>query len=183
MPSFRIINDFAAPCLYHSDQNVWVFRASDSLGREHLRIVASDVFHHTERPARMDIDKLMLGLRGDEVAVFVDEVAGVDEDLRLRELQIARLPEVFAHLRLQFREFAPGFQRLAIKPERGNTGADVILIAVLRHQCELAGNDGHRRFLRNGVRVIGNASARGMVLCFKYILAQFFPGYLQERSL
>ena len=171
MPSFRIINDFAAPCLDHSDQDIRIFRAADSLGREHLRIVASDVFHHAERPARMDSDKLMLGLRGDEVAVFVDEVAGVDEDLRLRELQLARFPEVLAHLRLQFREFAPGFQRLAVKSERGDAGADVILIAVLRHQCELTGNDGHRRFLRDGVRVIGNAPARGMVLCFKYILA------------
>lgn len=181
--SLRIVNDFASPCLYHSDKDIRIFSSADTLGREHLGIVASDMLHDAKRAPRMDIDKFMLRLRGDEIAVFVDQVAGVDEDFRFGEFEFAGLPKIFAHLCLQFRKLAPSLHRLAVESEGGDTGADIVFIAVFRHQCELTCYDCHRCFLRDGIRVIGNASACRMMLCLKYILAQFLSGNLQEGRL
>ena len=99
----------------------------------------------------MDIDKLMLSLRSDEGAVFVDQVAGLDEDFRLGEFEFSGFPEVLSYLCLQLREFSPSFHGLAVEAERGDARADVVLVAVFRHQCELTCNDRHRGFLRNGI--------------------------------
>ncbi len=113
--------------------------------------MAADVLHHTERAAGVNIHELVFRLSRDEVAVLVDEVAGVHKEFRLAELQFAGLPKVLAHLCLQLRELPPSLHRLAVEAEGGDAGADVVLVAVLRHECELARDDRHHGLLRDGV--------------------------------
>ncbi len=183
MAALRIVHYLATPGLYHTDKHVRIFSAPHSLRREHLRIVAPDVLHHPQRASGVDVDELVLRLRRDEVAVLVDEVACVHEEFRLGELQAAGLPQVLADFRLQFRIFTPGLHRLAVEAEGGDAGADVVLVAVLRHQGELAGDDGHRSLLRDGVGMVGDAAAGGVMLSLEYVLAQPVSRYVQERSL
>ena len=139
--------------------------------------MAADVLHHPERAAGVNIHELVFRLGRDEVAVLVDEVAGVHEEFRLGELQTAGLPKVLAHLRLQFGELAPRLHRLAVEAEGGYAGADVVFIAVLRHKGELARDDCHHGLLRDRVRVVGDAAASRVMLCLEYVLAQFLPCY------
>ena len=105
------------------------------------------------------------------------------EEFRLAELQFAGLPKVLTHLRLQFRVLPPSLHRLAVEAERGDAGADVVLVAVLRHERELARDDRHHGLLRDGVRVVGDATTSGVMLSLEYILAQFLPCYPQESRL
>lgn len=138
------------------------------------------MLHHTERASGVNTHELVLRLGRDEVAVLVDEVAGMHKEFRLVELQFAGLPKVLAHLCLQLREPAPSLHRLAAEAEGGDAGADVVLVTVLHHEGELARDDSHHGLLWNGVRVVGDAAASGVMLRLEYVLAQFLPCYPQE---
>ena len=83
MATLRIIDDLSAPCLYHADKDIGILCSTDSFGREHLGIVAADVFYDLQRFARVDIDQFADGLGGYLVAILIDKVACMDKELRL----------------------------------------------------------------------------------------------------
>ena len=89
LTAFWIVDDFAAPCFYHSDQDVWIFRAAEALGREHLGIMTADVFHYFKRFSCLDIDEFIFCLLRNLVTEFIDDVAGVSEIFWFREFFFA----------------------------------------------------------------------------------------------
>ena len=54
---------------------------------------------------------------------------------------------------------------------------------MLGHKGELARDDGHHGLLWNGVAVVGNASASGVMLGLEYVLAKNVPRDVEEGSL
>ena len=182
MPSFRIIHDLATPGFYHADKHIWIFGTSDAFGREHLGIVASDMFHNPQRFSGFLVDEFVLAFGCNLHPVLVDEVAGMHQELWLCKFQFAGFPEVVGDLLLEFGIFPPCFQCLAVQAERRDAGAYVVLVAVFFHQCKLPGNYGHGSFLRNGVRVVGYAAAGGVMFGFKYIFAKLVPCDVKESG-
>ena len=155
-----------APGFGHAAEHAGVFGAAHALVGEHLRIVAADVLHDAERLARSAVHQLEAGALGDLAAQLVHQVAGVRDVFGGLEFSAAGLPEVLADLRLQLGELPPGLQDLGVVAEGGDAGGHEVLVARLGHQRELARHDGHRRLLRDGVAMIGDARAGGVVLGF-----------------
>lgn len=145
--------------------------------------MATNVLHDLKRLSSVDIDQLPDRLSGDLVPVFIDEIAGMYQELRLGEFQLAGLPKVLTDLGFQLRVLPPGFHRLAIESKRSDARTDIVLITILRHQGELAGDDSHDRLLRDRVTVIGYTSAGGVVFSLEYVLAQLIPCDVQESRL
>ena len=178
-----VVDHLAAPGLDHADQDMRILGATEALRRKHLRIMAPDVLDHLQGLARLDVDQRELHLLGDVESELIDEVAGMGEILRLGELLLARVPEVLADLGLQLGILMPGLQRLGVASKRGDAGADVVLVAALVHQRELARDDGHGRLLRYRVAVIGDAATGGMVGVLVEILAQLVSRDVKKRHL
>jgi hypothetical protein len=148
--------------------------------REHLRVVAADVLDDPEWFAGLLVDKVELGFFGDFVTPLVHQIAGMGDIFRLLEFLSAGFPEHLADLGLELGEFAPCFKYFRVVTERGDAGRNDILVAAFCHYCELAGDDGHCGFLRDGVAVVGDAATGGVVLVVADIASQQFASYLQE---
>ena len=100
--------------------------------------------------------------------------------LGLLEFAAAGFPQVFADFRFQLRELPPGLEDLAVVAEGGDAGGYNVVVARLGHQGELARHDGHGRLLRDGVAVIGDAGAGGVVLGFEDVTPEQVPADGEE---
>ena len=107
LATFWIIDDFTAPCFHHADQDVRIFCAAETFGREHLGIVTTNMFNHFERFSSLDVHEFVFCLLGDFVSEFIDNVAGMSEIFWFYEFFSARIPEVLTNLRFQFRKLVP----------------------------------------------------------------------------
>ena len=92
MAAFRVIDDLAAPGFDHAAEHAGVFGAADALVREHLGIVAADVFDDAQRFARGACHEVVFRTLGNLAAQLVHQVAGVGHILGLLELAVAGFP-------------------------------------------------------------------------------------------
>ena len=150
---------------------------------EHLGIMAAYVLHHPERFSAFLVDKPVFGTGGDLLAELVYKIACVRDIFGFFELSAAGLPKFLANAGLQLGKLAPGFQDFRIVSEGGDAGGHKILVTGLGHKRELARHYGHGCFLRNGIGMVGDSSAGGMVGGFIDVLAQHISAYLQEVML
>ena len=145
--------------------------------------MAADVLHDAQGFARRTGNQVVFGALGDLAAQLEDDVAGMGDIFRLFEFAAAGFPEMLADAGLQFGEFPPGLQDLAVVAEGGDAAGDQVFVACFGHQGELAGDDGHGRLLRNGVAVIGDAAAGGVVRRLVEVLAEQVPDDFDEMRL
>ncbi len=142
--------------------------------------MAADVFHNAQGLACGARYQVVFRPLGNLAAQLVHQVAGVRNVFGFVELAPAGLPEVLADFRFQLRELPPGLQDLGVVAEGGDAGGHEVVVAGLGHQCELARHDGHGRLLRDGVAVIGDAGAGGVVLGFIDVAAEQVAADLEE---
>ena len=104
---FGVIYNFTAPGFNHSGKHIRVFSPSNTFAWEHLAVVASNMFNHSERFSGMSVYELVFGLSGYLIAVFVNDVAGVGQIFGFGKLHTAGFPEFFPYAGFKLWKFVP----------------------------------------------------------------------------
>lgn len=171
--AFWIVDYLAAPCFYHSRKHIGKLGLAHSVMRKDLGIMAADMLHHAEWPARETVDELVLHARLKVKTELVDDVARVNDVVGHFELTLAGSPKILSGLLLQLWMLFPLGHNFGENTETGDARWDIVAVAALIHERKKTCNNRHGCVKGHHVGVIADTRAGMLVRIVADILAKF----------